>query len=251
MGNYQYISSYQSTEIVNNVLVSATSKCDATDNTQQNGNRVVIVDHLGDITLGQTVTFQSSCIISNDLETKIINEITQTSQNKLSEQQSLMASLIGLDLGNSNQTIKASQTAVINNKISQIMNNTCNNISNSDQSNNIVVVRGGIGSVTLMQSKDSRPNCQLTNVARLSISNVVSQAMKNSIKLVNSLIIIIIAIAVLVAVCVIVALILKARANSSRKGEDTNVDNETEEAITDYKESIDNQQEQELTQSDT
>lgn len=249
MGNLQYISSYQTTEVTNNVLVSATSDCKATVSNKQNGNRVIITDHFGDILLGQQLNFNSSCVIANDIQSQIVNQIAQKANNELSSQQSLMASLVGLDLGSSKQRIDAVQTAVINNKISQIMNNSCQSVVTGDQNNNIVVLKGGTGKFTLIQSANTQANCQFTNVSRISISNVVDQAMKNSVKLINSLIAIIIAIAIVIGICVIAALVLKMRANSSKKGEDTNIDNENEESINNLKQVLDSEEGQQFIQT--
>lgn len=229
-GSHTSMYTSQTTQVMNNVIADAKNTCGANLTANQNNNLYIISGVRGRVDISQEGTVTASCYMQNNLQTNIVNDLVQKSTQQLNESQSLLASLTGLNLSlsSNSRTTRAVQSAVVSNRVAQIMASTCRSDENLNQSNNVYIIQDSTGEFRITQKGSSTSTCSMSNTSKIGISNSISQIATESIKIVNTLVGIIIAIAIIVAVVGVIALLLKARASSSQAGEDTNIDAQTE-----------------------
>ena len=216
----------QTTQVMNNVIAEAKSTCGANLTANQSNNIYIISGVRGRVEISQEGTVTASCYMQNNLQTNIVNELLQKSSQQLRQDQSFLASVTGLDLslGSKNITARTVQSAVVSNRVAQIMATTCRADQNLNQANNVYIIQDSTGEFRITQKGNSSSTCSMSNTSKIGISNSISQIATESIRIVNTLVGIIIAIAIIVVVIGVIALLLKARASASQAGEDTNVD---------------------------
>lgn len=232
MGSTTSMYASQSTQVLNNVIVNAKTECGANLTANQNNNVYNIIGVRGRVEISQEGTVTSSCYMQNNLQTNIANELVQKSSQQLTETQNLLASLTGLDLSGDTRTVRAVQTAVVSNRVSQIMSSTCRTDTTLNQNNNVYIIQDSTGEFRITQKGDASSTCAMSNTSKLGISNSISQIATESIKIINAIVAIVIALAILVAIVGVIALLLKARSSASQRGEDTNIDAQIDDAQT-------------------
>jgi len=166
-----------STNIANNVqevqdsLMQETNQtCQATCSNVSKGQAIEIIgSHTGNIDLSQKCVVDSSCVMSQALNTSISDILTSLSKQKIDTDQAIFPNL-EIDANTNSSTI----TQRTSNMITQIMTTNCQATSENIKNDQLIYIQSSVtGNINATQSGSARSQCAMNNMAKNVLLNKV------------------------------------------------------------------------------